>query len=107
MEPAFLLFGFVINAYGREILIVVKFNRELIATINGNQSEEVSKVVAGNKKVAVPEQEIFQYIYDNARKGNEMAAVLLDEWQRSCKPKDDKEELIVRTIQKAANKIFK
>ncbi len=86
---------------------MVKFSRELIATINENQSEEVNKVETGNKNIAVPEQETFQYIYDNARKGNEMAAVLLDEWQRSCKPKDDKEELIVRTIQKAANKIFK
>lgn len=86
---------------------MVKFNRELIATINNNQAEELDEVDNSNKNVAVPEQETFQYIYENARKGNEMAAVLLDEWQRSCKPKDDKEELIVKTIQKAANRIFK
>jgi hypothetical protein len=35
-----------------------------------------------------------------------MAAVLLDEWQRSCKPGNEKEESIIRSINKAVHKFF-
>lgn len=85
-----------------------KYNRALITSINNIQPVNSGKNKVGNqnKRVAVPEKEAFKYIFENAKKGNEMAAVLLDEWQRSCKPKDLKEEQIIRSINKAANRIF-
>jgi hypothetical protein len=85
-----------------------KFNRALITSINSLQSNNSSKIGMAyeNKSVAVPEKETFKYILEKAKKGNEMAAVLLDEWQRSCKPGNEKEESIIRSINKAVHKFF-
>ena len=88
--------------------MIVKYNRTLIMAINNTQSEQSrnNMVTHESKSVTVPEKETFDYIFRNALKGNEMAAVLLDEWQRSCQPKDEKEERVFKSIIRAANKIF-
>lgn len=86
----------------------VKFNRSLIATINSTQSAHSDKnKETGSKCVAIPEKETFKYILENAKKGNEMAAVLIDEWQRYGKPKDEQETKIVKSINNAVDKIFR
>ena len=89
--------------------MVIKYNRSVITSINSTQSVHPNKNTGTDKskRIAVPEEEAFKYIFENAKKGNEMAAVLLDEWQRSCKPKDVKEEQIIRSINKAASQIFR
>jgi hypothetical protein len=89
--------------------MVIKYNRSVITSINNTQSghSNTNTITDRSRKIAVPEKDTFKYIFENAKKGNEMAAVLLDEWQRSCKPKDVKEEQIIRYINKAANQIFR
>lgn len=81
----------------------------MITSINNAQSVNASKskIAGQGKRVAVPVKEDFKYVLENAKKGNEMAAVLLDEWQRSCKPKDIKEEQILKSINKAVSIIFR
>ena len=88
--------------------MVAKFNRELIRSINSGISNypAKSKAPKQSKSVAVPGKETFRHVLENAKKGNEMAAVLLEEWQRSCKPGNEKEKRIVSSINKAADKIF-
>lgn len=87
--------------------MVAKFNRELIASINNmNTVNSHRNNPIQSKNIAVPEKETFKCIFENAKKGNEMAAVLLDEWQRSCRPKDEKEEQMIKSIIKAANQLF-
>ncbi|MGE5632224.1 MAG: hypothetical protein ACM3TR_14170 [Caulobacteraceae bacterium] len=89
--------------------MVAKFDRVQIASVNKIQSRHMNNM--GNmpviKKTAVPGKETFKYIFDNARKGNEMAAVLLDEWQKNCEPKGNKEKQVFQLINKAADEIFK
>ncbi|MCX7711199.1 MAG: hypothetical protein N2484_15280 [Clostridia bacterium] len=89
--------------------MVIKFDRAQIAAINNTQATNITrdKAVINNKKAAVPEKETFKQILENAEKGNEMAAVLIDEWHKSCQPKDDKEKQIYESIRKAANRLFK
>ena len=41
------------------------------------------------------------------KKGNEFAAVLIDEWQNNCCPKNEKEQQVVELINRATGKIFK
>lgn len=87
--------------------MIAKFNREIIASINEKPSAASNRNHAiHNKSVAVPEKETFKSVLENAKKGNEMAAVLLDEWQRSCTAKDEKEEQVLKCIHKAANTLF-
>jgi hypothetical protein len=62
---------------------------------------------ASSKTVAVPQKKTFKHIFENAKKGNEMAAVLLDEWQKNCRPKDNEEMKVIHMINLAANRIFK
>ncbi|MGE5677286.1 MAG: hypothetical protein ACM3ZR_04430 [Pseudomonadota bacterium] len=87
----------------------MKFDRVLISNVNISRNEVsgTPQEKAGSKTVAVPEEETFKHVFQNAIKGNEMAAVLLDEWQRHCEPRDDGEKQIVNMINKAANSIFK
>ncbi|KUO70306.1 MAG: hypothetical protein APF77_16595 [Clostridia bacterium BRH_c25] len=89
--------------------MITKFDRMQISSINDIHAGRISKVKGNvnSKKVAVPEKETFKYIFENAKKGNEMAAVLLDEWQKNCEPKGNKEEQIIHMINMAANRIFK
>lgn len=89
--------------------MIARFDRNMIASINSTQSvcSNKNKNAHGNKRIAVPEKETFKYIFGKAKQGNEMAAVLIDEWQSSCKPKDEQEEQMIRSIYKAANKIFR
>ncbi len=90
------------------VIHIKKYNRIEIAAISSAQSvcPLKNRNVYNAKRVAVPEKDTFEYIFKNAKKGNEMAAVLLYEWQRSCKPKDKKEERIIKYINKATNRIF-
>jgi hypothetical protein len=88
--------------------MVARFNRALIMSINNTQPIQPYNHKTGykSKKVEVPEKETFRYVFEKAKRGNEMAAVLLDEWQRLCEPKNEKEVQIVKSISKAINKIF-
>jgi hypothetical protein len=88
--------------------MVEKFDRMQISAINDNQESRVNrkKGAANGKTIAVPEKETFKHVFENAKKGNEMAAVLLDEWQKNCTPRDNKEEQIIQMINMAAGKIF-
>lgn len=89
--------------------MVTKFDRMQIASVNEFQRSSMSNVrnVIRTERIAVPKKETFKYVFDNARKGNEMAAVLLDEWQKSCKAQNLGEEQIIQLINKAVSKIFK
>ncbi|OGO79156.1 MAG: hypothetical protein A2Y23_06305 [Clostridiales bacterium GWB2_37_7] len=88
---------------------MTKFDRMQIAYINNTQAagDRKNNVLKQSKSVAVPHQETFKYVFDNAKKGNEFAAVLLDEWQNNCLPKNEEEKQVVELINKATNKIFK
>lgn len=87
----------------------IKFNRLLISSINNSHSIKSNKNtdLGNSKKNAVPSKETFDYIFQNAKKGNEMAAVQLDEWQKSCIPQNSKEKQIIRMINSAINEILK
>lgn len=89
--------------------MIVKFDRMQISSVNdihaGRMSRRNGKVFC--KPLAVPEKETFKHVFENAKKGNEMAAVLLDEWQKNCEPRNYQEEQIVQLINKAADRIFK
>lgn len=55
----------------------------------------------------VPDISTFRHIFENAKKGNEMALVILDEWNRFCKPVSDGEKLVAEMIKNAADKLIK
>lgn len=87
----------------------IKFDRAQISSINNIQLARVSKNknLSYDHRVAVPTRETFEYILANAKKGNEMAAVQLDEWQRACEPKNEKEKQIVNLVKCAVDEILK
>lgn len=87
--------------------MITKFDRTLIASINHMNSSKNDKVSAYNRRIDVPQKETFKHVFNNARKGNEFAAVLMDEWQKNCSPQNDKEKQVVLLINKAAERIFK
>ena len=87
--------------------MITKFDRMQIASINNAQTVNRGSSIFHKKAVAVPQEETFKHVFNNAKKGNEFAAVILDEWQKNCNPKDDKEKEILQLINKAAEKIFK
>ncbi len=87
----------------------VKFDRVQISSVNDVQPDRTNrrKGAANSRTIAVPERETFRHVFENAKKGNEMAAVLLDEWQKNCEPKDNNEKQIIQMINMAAVSIFK
>lgn len=89
--------------------MVAKFDRMQISSINDIWANRMSKGkgVAKARPLAVPEEETFRHVFENAKRGNEMAAVLLDDWQKNCEPKDKKEMQIIQMINMAAGRIFK
>ncbi len=86
----------------------MQFDRTQIASINPIRSHHTydNKDIL-NSRVTVPKKETFRHVFENAKKGNEMAAVLLDEWQKNCVPIDDKEKQVIKLINKAVEDIFK
>ncbi len=86
-----------------------KFDRMQISYVNMTQTERAGTGagVQQGRKVDVPEKETFEQIFEKAKNGNEMAAVLLDDWQRNCKPKDAKDMQVVSMINMAAMRIFR
>lgn len=88
--------------------MIAKFNRTQISSINNIKSNlwDNPNGRSDTKKVSVPEKETFKHIFENAKKGNEMAAVLLDDWHKSCRPQGDEEQQIYNLISKAVNRIF-
>ncbi len=89
--------------------MLTKFDRMQISFVNVAPAN-ISKSGSGmskSTKVAVPEKETFEQIFEKAKHGNEMAAVLLDDWQRNCEPKDDKDMQVVHMINMAAKRIFR
>lgn len=87
--------------------MITKFDRTLIASINGTDSLKTKNNLNYGRRIDVPQKETFNHVLNNAKRGNEFAAVLMDEWQRNCKPKNNEEMQIVSLINKAAHKIFK
>lgn len=89
--------------------MIAKFDRAQISSINSVQSINPNRnnALASTGKVAVPPKETFKHVFNNAKKGNEFAAVLLDEWHRHCSPADDSEQQVLQLINKAIDKIFK
>ncbi|MEA4849003.1 MAG: hypothetical protein VB106_17350 [Clostridiaceae bacterium] len=87
----------------------MKFDRVQISSINDYQSVRIGSNANASKRkaIAVPKKETFNYVFENAKRGNEMAAVLLDEWEKNCEPKNNNETQIVSMINMAANRIFK
>lgn len=89
--------------------MITKFDRMQIASINDTHSAAAKRnrvLQSTAKTVAVPQEETFKYVFDNAKKGNEFAAVLIDEWQKNCDPKNDKENKVFQLINVASKKIF-
>ena len=89
--------------------MITKFDRMQIAYINNAQVAMGSRknILAQDRTIAVPKQETFKYVFNNAKKGNEFAAVLLDEWQKNCCPKNEQEQQVVELINKATKTIFR
>jgi hypothetical protein len=89
--------------------MITKFDRMQIANINSIHiaNDKNNNVLNQNRYIAVPHQETFKYVFSNAKKGNELAAVLLDEWQNNCCPKNEEEQQVIDLINKATNKIFR
>lgn len=89
--------------------MITKFDRVQISYVNTAYTERAANgaIAQSSKKVDVPEKETFEQIFEKAKNGNEMAAVLLDDWQRNCKPKDAKDMQVVSMINMAAMRIFK
>lgn len=87
----------------------IQFNKRLISSINNIHPAKTNKNadMSNNNKMAVPSKKTFNYILKNAKNGNEMAAVQLDEWQKSCVPQNDKEKQIVKMINNAVDEILK
>lgn len=87
----------------------IMFDRVQISSVNRIQLAAGSRNRGTdvNRQTAVPTRETFLYILENAKKGNEMAAVQLDEWKNTCKPQNDSEKQIVSMIQSAVNEILK
>lgn len=85
----------------------MSFNKAQIASVNNIYLARVSKGGASAHNVTVPTKETFEYILESAKKGNEMAAVQLDEWKSSCKPKSFKEMQVISMIKSATNEILK
>ncbi|MDF2841555.1 MAG: hypothetical protein K0Q99_2327, partial [Clostridia bacterium] len=71
--------------------MTTKFDRMQIAYINNAciAKDNKNNVLQRDKSMAVPQKETFKYVFNNAKKGNEFAAVLLDEWQNSCCPQNE------------------
>ena len=94
------------NVYWRRM--VMQYDRAQIASINHIRSHRTkdNKDISNNR-VTVPEKETFKHVFKKAKDGNEMAAVLLDEWQKNCIPHNDKEEQVISLINKAVQDIFK
>lgn len=88
--------------------MITKFDRIQIESINNLQTKTTRKLGAINtKSVEVPHADTFKQVFAKAKKGNELAAVFLDEWQKNCTPKNAEEKQVVELINKAATKIFK
>ena len=88
--------------------MLAKFDRMQISFVNVAPAFSKSGAdVSNSLKVAVPEKETFEQIFEKAKNGNEMAAVLLDDWQRNCEPKDDEDMQVVHMINVAAKRIFR
>lgn len=89
-------------------VIIIKFDRSLITSISSSATKSFySNMTVKKRSIEVPTEETFRNIYNKAKEGNEFAAVLLDEWQRNCSPRNDNEKQIVSLINKAANTLFK
>jgi len=89
--------------------MLTKYDRMQISYVNTGYTERTSADVGvqNGRKVAVPEKETFKQVFEKAKNGNEMAAVLLDDWQRNCEPKDAKDMQVVKMINMAALRIFR
>lgn len=88
--------------------MITKFDRMQIASINSIQTKTSANIAVINKKsVDVPQADTFKQVFAKAKKGNELAAVILDDWQKNCTPKNAEEKQVVELINKAATKIFK
>ena len=68
---------------------------------------KLSMVGANKKEHSIPTNEVFNYIYQKARDGNEMAAIQLYEWLQCCSPKTEKEKMEYKHIHSAFNNLFK
>lgn len=86
--------------------MIARFDRMQISSVNDTYAGSMKGGIE-NKAIAVPKKETFKHVFENAKKGNEMAAVLLDEWQKNCKPKNSSERQIIDMINMAADRIFK
>lgn len=89
--------------------MITKFDRMQISYINMAYAERTGAGagVQNSRKVDVPEKETFEQIFQKAKDGNEMAAVLLDDWQKNCEPKNAKDMQVVNMINMAAMRIFR
>lgn len=88
--------------------MITKFDRMQIASINNIQTRtSANRMAINSKPVEVPQADTFKQVFAKAKKGNELAAVLLDDWQKNCTPKNAEEKQVVELINKAATRIFK
>lgn len=69
--------------------------------------DKLKEKVDEEMNVPVPDITTFKHIFNNAKKGNEMALVILDEWNRYCKPESNEEKLVAEMIKNAADKLFR
>ncbi len=66
-----------------------------------------TKVIAHvNKRISLPSEEVFVYIYQKAKDGNEMAAVQIYEWATGGKPEDSLERQVYCRIVDACKELF-
>ncbi len=82
-----------------------KFNKRDISLITA-KIYSYDSCNTQKKTIAIPSEDIFAYVFNEAKLGNEMAALQIHEWSKYCKPCNIREKCICHRIKEAAKKIF-
>jgi hypothetical protein len=81
----------------------IRFNRSEISAVINSLDKGNSQY---SRNINIPTENTFAYLFSKAKLGNEMAALLIDEWQRFCKSDDSRDKHVLELINKAAEELF-
>ena len=68
--------------------------------------ERLNRGCSVNRKLSLPSTDVFAYIHQRAKEGNEMALMLLFEWTEFCSPRNYAERKIYHCINCAIRELF-
>ena len=69
--------------------------------------ESLNKGYPINGKLSLPSTDVFAYVHERAKEGNEMALMLLFEWTEFCSPQNCTERKIYHNIHCAIKELFR